>query len=189
MVNEFVLNIVNNTPFILDYVVIVNGQRYSGVKNNISTEYHVAIDQEYAKINITKINNWICHKNFDKFLMYLSSLDIKFCISESINLPISINYTIDVPLDKITDVYKIQLSDIIETTKESVSTWKKGAFIQYATVFLAIFIASSILCLTCPMPFKIPLVILISLGVYFLARKVVALHKKIMKDLSAIKVA
>lgn len=139
------LEIINDIGLDISFEIIIGTRKYLYRSSNKSVFYELNYKESFT-IRMLKENIWEKKGKFNSFFLKLYSLDLTFGnLSDSENLPYSIDkqITIENPVSALNQT--IFLSDIVKVEKESLYQWKKNSFLQSIWVSLLIVIIGIIL--------------------------------------------
>ena len=132
MVNGYKIDIINDTPFDIDYIV-----EYSGISKQISSKHISILLEHESNLILTKHTMWSNNKLeniFSIFILLITSSFGNTCI-DSEYLPLYINTKYN-----ITESRTILLSECLYSSERDIKIWKIGYIMQICLVVLVSFL-------------------------------------------------
>ncbi len=183
MMKKYIINISNCLNVPINYY-IYNGENMVGGRSSIKpgTSRYEFFASEGSCIRIYKENKWVRDSKYSTLFMFIYSLDLVWGnISESDNLPIGADFEIRLAGE---DEIYLHDYDILTATEDSISSWNRGRYIQYAVFLLIAAFICFVIYMTCPFPINIIICILILIGAVSVLLK---LRKNMRKMRAALK--
>lgn len=139
------LEVVNDTELDISCDIAVNNTHYVYESNNPSVSYEINPSKGMVNIQLFKEDIWKPKNILNMFVLLLYALDFVFGnLSESSNLPFSINHNLFLTTDLDTNP-KIFLSNIVKVDPDSLKLWTKYSIFQCSMVTILVFIIGVIL--------------------------------------------
>ena len=140
------LEIVNDAEICISCDVAVNERHYIYENNSQSTSYEINLKKNIVDIQLLKEDIWETKKTLNSFFLILYVLDLVFGnLSESNNLPFSINHRLKLTTTDLGSDRQIFLSNIVKVNHKSLKRWTRYSIFQCSLVSIFIFIIGLIL--------------------------------------------
>lgn len=140
------LEIVNDTDLDISCDVIIDDKKYFLQQDDKVVSYQIPPQKVIVNLHLFKEDIWKLKTRLNTFFLKLYIMDLTFGnLSESNNLPFSIDYMLTIANIAEISCKKIFLSDIICIDKDSLTLWRKNSYFQCVMIALTIIFIGIIL--------------------------------------------
>jgi len=168
MVKKFTLTINNDLKLSLNYQVSINNKIHKGKVDKGMSKYIFESNDEQPTIKIMKENKWVLEQKLNTIFMFLFTLDLVWGnVFDSDNLPFGTDITV------VATQQKIELSNVYNTSSNSLKRWNKAANLQALLVTMILIVTSLMLSMILPMPLNILAFIIFGSGISILLFKII----------------